>query len=62
MTDGALAAAVASAGGVRMLGATPDPPASLPEVVAELRALTDRPYGVDLICARPACTDEHVDA
>ena len=62
----ALAAAVANAGGLGMLGATPDPPASLPVMVAELRALTDRPWGVDLICAEtgmgPACTDEHVDA
>lgn len=62
----ALAAAVANAGGLGMLGATPDPPASLPVMVAELRALTDRPWGVDLICADtgmgPACTDEHVDA
>lgn len=62
----ALAAAVANAGGLGILGASPDPPPSLPVMVTELRALTDRPWGVDLICAEtgfgPACTDEHIDA
>lgn len=62
----ALAAAVANAGGLGMLGATPDPPSSLPVMVAELRALTDKPWGVDLICADtglgPATTDEHIEA
>ena len=62
----ALAAAVADAGGLGMVGATPDPPESLPVMVAELRALTDEPWGVDLICADtglgPATTDEHIEA
>jgi nitronate monooxygenase len=62
----ALAAAVSNAGGLGMLGATPDPPPSLPVMVAELRSLTSRPWGVDLICAEtglgPACTDEHIEA
>ena len=62
----ALAAAVSNAGGLGVLGATPDPPPSLPVMVGELRSLTDRPWGVDLICAEtglgPACTDEHIDA
>lgn len=62
----ALAAAVANAGGLGMLGATPDPPASLPVMVAEMRASTANPWGVDLINAEtglgPACMDEHVEA
>ncbi len=62
----ALAAAVANAGGLGMLGATPDPAASLPVMVGELRALTTMPWGVDLICADtglgPACTDDHIEA
>ena len=61
-----LAAAVTNAGGLGVIGATPDPPPSLPVMVAELRALTDGQWGVDLICAEtgmgPACTDDHVDA
>jgi nitronate monooxygenase len=61
-----LAAAVSNAGGLGVIGATPDPPASLPVMVAELRELTDRPWGVNLICADtgmgPACTDGHIDA
>ncbi|WP_433505936.1 NAD(P)H-dependent flavin oxidoreductase [Pseudonocardia halophobica] len=62
----ALAAAVSAAGGLGVLGASPDPPASLPVMVAELRRLTEQPWGVDLICAEtgmgPACTDAHVEA
>jgi nitronate monooxygenase len=61
-----LAAAVSNTGGLGIIGATPDPPASLPVMVAELRELTDRPWGVNLICADtgmgPACTDGHIDA
>jgi enoyl-[acyl-carrier protein] reductase II len=60
-----LAAAVANAGGLGVLGASPDPPASLRVMVERLRALTDGRWGVDLIHAStafgPACTDEHVD-
>lgn len=62
----ALAAAVSNAGGLGVLGATPDPAPSLPVMAAELRSLTSRPWGVDLICAEtglgPACTDEHIEA
>jgi enoyl-[acyl-carrier protein] reductase II len=61
-----LAAAVSNAGGLGIIGATPDPAASLPVMAAELRELTDRPWGVDLICADtgmgPACTDGHIEA
>ena len=61
-----LAAAVSNTGGLGIIGVTPDPPASLPVMVAEIRELTDRPWGVNLICADtgmgPACTDGHIDA
>jgi nitronate monooxygenase len=60
-----LAAAVTNAGGLGVLGASPDPPGSLPIMVERLRALTSGPFGVDLICADtgfgPAGTDWHVD-
>ena len=60
-----LAAAVTNAGGLGVLGASPDPPASLAVMVERLRALTSGPFGVDLICADtglgPASTDAHVD-
>jgi nitronate monooxygenase len=62
----ALAAAVTNAGGLGVLGASPDPAPSLPVMAAELRSLTSGPWGVDLICAMtglgPACTDEHIEA
>jgi nitronate monooxygenase len=61
-----LAAAVSNAGGLGVLGASPDPAKSLPVMVERARALTSRPIGVDLICADtglgPASTHEHVDA
>jgi nitronate monooxygenase len=60
-----LAAAVTNAGGLGVLGASPDPPGSLPVMVERLRALTSGPFGVDLICADtgfgPASTDLHID-
>jgi hypothetical protein len=46
-----LAAAVTNAGGLGVLGASPDPAESLPVMVERLRALTSGPFGVDLICA-----------
>ena len=61
-----LAAAVTNAGGLGVLGASPDPADSLPVMVERLRALTSGPFGVDLICAEtglgPASTDGHIDA
>ena len=60
-----LAAAVTDAGGLGVLGASPDPPGSLAVMVERLRALTSGPFGVDLICADtglgPASTDLHID-
>ena len=60
-----LAAAVTNAGGLGVLGASPDPPGSLPVMVERLRALTSGPFGVDLICADtglgPASIDGHID-
>jgi nitronate monooxygenase len=61
-----LAAAVTNAGGLGVLGASPDPADSLVVMVERLRALTSGPFGVDLICADtgfgPATTDGHIDA
>ena len=61
-----LAAAVTNAGGLGVLGASPDPADSLAVMVERMRALTSGPFGVDLICADtgfgPASTDRHVDA
>ena len=60
-----LAAAVTNAGGLGVLGASPDPAESLAVMVERLRALTSGPFGVDLICADtglgPASTDQHID-
>nr|BBX82030.1 2-nitropropane dioxygenase [Mycobacterium florentinum] len=60
-----LAAAVTNAGGLGVLGASPDPAESLAVMVERLRALTSGPFGVDLICADtglgPASTDKHID-
>jgi nitronate monooxygenase len=60
-----LAAAVTNAGGLGVLGASPDPADSVPVMVERLRALTSGPFVVDLICAEtgfgPASTDRHID-
>ena len=61
-----LAAAVTDAGGLGVLGASPDPPDSLGVMVEKLRGLTSGPFGVDLICAEtglgPASTAAHIVA
>lgn len=61
-----LAAAVSNAGGLGVLGASPDPVPSLRVMADRMRDRTDRPWGVDLIHADtgfgPACTTEHVAA
>src|ERR1700734_795102 len=60
-----LPAAVTNAGGLGVLGASPDPADSLPVMVERLRTLTSGPFGVDFICADtgfgPASTDAHID-
>ena len=60
-----LAAAVTNAGGLGVVGASPDPADSLAVMVERLRALTSGPFGVDLICADtgfgPASTGLHID-
>jgi nitronate monooxygenase len=46
----ALVAAVSDAGGLGILGAAYMTPARIGEVMAEIRALTDKPFGVNLFC------------
>jgi NAD(P)H-dependent flavin oxidoreductase YrpB (nitropropane dioxygenase family) len=55
----ALAAAVSNAGGLGMLGTDVLPPAALGEMMRATRALTERPFGVDLL--GPFLTDAHID-
>ena len=46
----ALVAAVSNAGGLGILGAAYMTPARMDEVLAEVRSLTDKPFGVNLFC------------
>ncbi|MFN3520693.1 MAG: NAD(P)H-dependent flavin oxidoreductase [Phenylobacterium sp.] len=55
----ALAAAVSNAGGLGTIGCDVSPPEALAAMVAELRGLTRRPFGVDLI--GDFVTDAHLD-
>jgi enoyl-[acyl-carrier protein] reductase II len=48
-----LAAAVSEAGGIGTLGASTMGPDQMVEEIRSLRALTDRPFGVDLLTAMP---------
>lgn len=55
----ALAAAVSNAGGLGTIGCDVSPPEALRAMVRETRALTSRPFGVDLI--GDFLTDAHID-
>jgi len=54
----ALAAAVCEAGGLGTFGSDINPPEILRDLVRQTKALTKRPFGVDLIC--DFVTDEHL--
>jgi enoyl-[acyl-carrier protein] reductase II len=60
-----LAAAVANAGGIGMLGAAPEQPAGVLSLIRATQALTDRPFGVNFIvddtAFGPMTTDAHVN-
>lgn len=58
---GALAGAVSDAGGFGCLGASTMSSSELTAEIAVLRALTDRPFGVDLLTAFPESLDRNVD-
>jgi len=62
----ALVAAVSAAGGLGVLGCGPAPEPWLRATIGEVRARTDRPFGVNLIHERtafgPLTTDAHIDA
>jgi len=66
ITGPELTAAVSGAGGLGILGAGANPPELLRQKIRQVRGLTDRPFGVNLILSRPAeerfqvCVDERV--
>ena len=55
----ALAAAVSEAGGLGTIGADINPPEVLRDLVRQTKALTQRPFGVDLV--GDFATDAHID-
>jgi enoyl-[acyl-carrier protein] reductase II len=62
-----LAAAVSNAGGMGVIGASPEPPPRLQQLIRDTRKLTSRPFAVNLINAKgfpgnlvPFTTDLHV--
>jgi len=61
-----LVAAVSRAGGLGVLGVAPEPPPVFAERIAQVRALTNRPFGVDFFLATsptlgPITVDGHID-
>lgn len=56
----ALAAAVSNAGGLGVLGTGMAPPDGLRDMIRATRALTARPFGVDLLT--PFVEDGHIEA
>ncbi|TDV37226.1 nitronate monooxygenase [Paraburkholderia caballeronis] len=59
-TSPALVAAVANAGALGFLAAAPFAPDKIASEVAAIRALTDRPFGVNLFVLDPAQPDEAI--
>jgi nitronate monooxygenase len=60
VTGAELAAAVSNAGGLGIMSFSANPPAVLRQEIRRLRALTDKPFGVNLILHFPV--EEHVTA
>lgn len=61
--SGALVAAVSAGGGFGQLGAAYLAPARIGEIAAEIRARTDRPFGINLFCSQAWMPDsDGVDA
>lgn len=61
-----LVAAVSEAGGLGVLGVAPEPPPVFAERIAQIRALTSRPFGVDFFLATsptlgPTTVDGHIE-
>lgn len=54
----ALVAAASAAGGFGQLGAAYLAPARIAEVAADIRARTDRPFGINLFCPQPSRRDD----
>lgn len=54
----ALVAAVSAGGGFGQLGAAYLAPARITEVAAEIRARTERPFGINLFCPQPWARDD----
>lgn len=58
----ALAAAVSNAGGLGSLGIGASTPAQARELIEQTRALTARPFNINLFCHRPASADAQREA
>jgi NAD(P)H-dependent flavin oxidoreductase YrpB (nitropropane dioxygenase family) len=60
-----LVAAVSNAGGLGVLGVSPEPPARMRAMIQAVKSLTSRPFGVDFIVENaafgPLTTKEHID-
>lgn len=55
----ALVAAVSAGGGVGQLGAAYLAPARIGEIAVDIRARTDRPFGINLFCPQPWLRDDN---
>ncbi len=57
-----LVAAVSEAGGIGTLGASTMGPDELPDEMSKVRALTDKPFGVDLLTAMPGQVERGIQS
>jgi nitronate monooxygenase len=57
VSNPAMAAAVSNAGGMGSVGASASTPEQVTAMIADIRALTARPFNVNMFCHRPEVTD-----
>jgi nitronate monooxygenase len=57
-----MAAAVSNAGGMGSVGASASTPAQVTQMIADVRALTDKPFNVNIFCHKPEVADAAVAA
>ena len=62
VSNPAMAAAVSNAGGMGSVGASASTPEQVTKMIADVRALTDKPFNVNIFCHRPEVADAALEA
>lgn len=62
VSNPAMAAAVSNAGGMGSVGASASTPEQITKMIADIRALTDKPFNVNVFCHKPEVANPAVEA